>query len=90
MKQRFTTAADDAPGGAGTQSVATGTTHAAALDLKVNFLRPVPLDGQAMTATGTILHRGRHLVIASSEVTHGGRTVAVATGTTALRTGERQ
>lgn len=75
---------------AAVQSVATGSTRAFALDLKVNFLRPVPLDGRPMTATGTLLHRGRHLVIASSEVTHGGRTVAVATGTTALRTGERK
>lgn len=74
---------------AAVQSVAAGGTHASALDLKVNFLRPVPIDGRTMTATGTILHGGRHLVIASSEVTHGGRTVAVATGTTALRAGER-
>jgi uncharacterized protein (TIGR00369 family) len=75
---------------AAVQSVASSDTHASALDLKVNFFRPIPLDGEAMTATGTLLHRGRHLVIATSEVTHRGRTVAVATGTTALRTREQE
>lgn len=70
---------------AAVQTVADASVAPAALDLKVNFLRPVDPDGQTMTATGTVLHEGRELVIATSEVTHQGRTVALATGTTALR-----
>ena len=57
-----------------------------ALDLRVNFLRPVSADGGALTATGTVLHRGRQLVISPTGVTHAGKTVAIATGTTALST----
>ncbi|MDV3222271.1 PaaI family thioesterase [Intrasporangium sp.] len=67
------------------QTVADPSVAPSALDLKVNFLRPVDPDGETMTASGTILHEGRELVIATSEVTHHGRTVALATGTTALR-----
>jgi acyl-CoA thioesterase len=70
---------------AAVQSVADPSVTASALDVKVNFLRPIDPDGQLMTATGTVLHEGRELVIATSEVTHQGRTVALATGTTALR-----
>ena len=69
---------------AAVQSVATRGTTYTALDMKVNFLRPVPPDGSEMTAVGTVVHRGRQLVIASAEVSHQGRTVALATGTTAL------
>lgn len=70
---------------AAVQTVADASVTASALDLKVNFLRPVDPDGQQMTATGAVLHEGRELVVATSEVTHGARTVALATGTTALR-----
>ncbi|MGH8826868.1 MAG: PaaI family thioesterase, partial [Jiangellaceae bacterium] len=69
---------------AAVQTVAGPGTTYTALDLKVNFLRPVNPDSTDIVASGTVLHRGRHLVISSSEVTHGGRTVAIATGTTAL------
>jgi hypothetical protein len=37
-----------------------------------------------LVAEGTVIHGGSRLVIANTKVTHGGRTVAVATGTTAL------
>jgi uncharacterized protein (TIGR00369 family) len=66
------------------QAVAGAGTRFAALDLKVNFLRPVPADGGELLATGTVTHRGRHLTIATADVLHGGRRVATATGTTAL------
>lgn len=72
---------------AAVQTVPTRGTTYTALDLKVNFLRPVPPDGADLTATGTVLHRGRQLVISSAQVTHGGKTVAIATGTTALAAG---
>lgn len=66
------------------QAAAAAGTRFTALDLKVNFLRPVDADGTRLLARGKVLHRGRQLSIANTEVTHGGRTVAIATGTTAL------
>ena len=54
------------------------------LDLKVNFLRPAHAEGEELTATGLVAHRGRRLSIASAVVTYQGRRIAVATGTTAL------
>ncbi len=56
-------------------------TAVAALDLKVNYLRPVFPDGEDLTARARILHRGRTLVIAAAEVTSAeGKPVALATG----------
>jgi uncharacterized protein (TIGR00369 family) len=66
------------------QAAAGAGTRFTALDLKVNFLRPVDTDGTELRAEGKVRHRGRRLVIADTTVTHGGRTVATATGTTAL------
>ena len=66
------------------QAAAGAGTGFRALDLKVNFLRPVDADGTELRAEGKLRHRGRRLVIADTTVTHGGRTVATATGTTAL------
>jgi uncharacterized protein (TIGR00369 family) len=66
------------------QAVAGPGTRFSALDLKVNFLRAVDADGTELRAEGKVRHRGRRLVIADTTVTHGGRTVATATGTTAL------
>jgi uncharacterized protein (TIGR00369 family) len=60
----------------------------AALDMKINLLRPVHPDGQQLVATGTVLHRGRRLAIGTAEVRHGGRLVAVITGTTELTPAE--
>jgi len=66
------------------QATARAGTRFSALDLKVNFLRAVDADGTELRAVGKVRHRGRRLVIADTTVTHGGRTVATATGTTAL------
>jgi len=66
------------------QAAAGAGTRFSALDLKVNFLRAVDADGTELRAEGKLRHRGRRLVIADTTVTHGGRTVATATGTTAL------
>jgi uncharacterized protein (TIGR00369 family) len=51
------------------------------LDLKVNYLRPVSPDGSELVARGKVMHRGRKIAIATSEVTGAeGKRVAVATG----------
>lgn len=69
---------------AAVQSTAGPDTGFAALDVKVNFLRAVPVDGRELVAVGTVLHRGKRLAVATSEVRHGDEMVAIATGTTAL------
>jgi uncharacterized protein (TIGR00369 family) len=69
---------------AAVQSTAAAGTRFTALDIKVNMLRPIPLDGRDVVATGTLLHPGKRLAIATAQVMHGDRRVAVATGTTAL------
>lgn len=66
------------------QTVASAGTRFTALDLKVNFLRAVEADGTELLAEGKVVHRGSRLVIANTNVTHRTRTVAIATGTTAL------
>ena len=71
--------------GAAVQTIAPAGTGFTALDLKVNFLRPAHAEGQELTATGLVAHRGRRLSIANAVVTYQGRTIALATGTTALR-----
>jgi uncharacterized protein (TIGR00369 family) len=54
---------------------------AAPLDLKVQFLRPVFPNTGNLLARGEVVHRGRSIVVARSEVTdHDGRTIALATG----------
>lgn len=60
----------------------------ASVDLKVNFLRPCPTDGRDLIARGKLVHRGRSVVIAESEVLNGdGKRVAVATGSALLQPG---
>jgi uncharacterized protein (TIGR00369 family) len=72
-------------GSAAVQSVAAVGTPFAALDMKVNVIRPVFPDGSELTATATVVHAGRNLAIANTEiVAANGKTVALATGTTAL------
>jgi uncharacterized protein (TIGR00369 family) len=62
-------------------STAAADTAVAALDFKVNYLRPVFPDGKDLTARSRILHRGRTLVIAAAEITNSeGKQVALATG----------
>lgn len=55
-----------------TNAAATSTlesgTAAAALDLKVHFLRPALADGSILTGEGEILHGGKGLIVARSEV----------------------
>jgi len=62
-------------------STAGSDTAVAPLDFKVNYLRPVFPDGNDLTARARILHRGRTLVIAATEITNAeGKQVALATG----------
>lgn len=62
-------------------STAPADTAVATLDFKVNYLRPVFPDGEEMTATARILHRGRTLVVVAAELTNAeGKKVALATG----------
>ena len=69
---------------AAVQTTADHGTGCKALDVKINFLRAVPPDGRELRATGTVLHRGKRLAIATAEIVHGDERVAVLTGTTAL------
>jgi uncharacterized protein (TIGR00369 family) len=57
------------------------------LDLKVNFLRPVPPDGATIVARASVIHRGRTLAVARAEVEKDGKAIAVATGTALIREG---
>lgn len=69
---------------AATSSLAPGTSFRT-LDLKVNYLRPVRPDGRLMTAQGRVIHSGKRLIVADSEVLDAdGRQVVVATGTQML------
>jgi uncharacterized protein (TIGR00369 family) len=62
-------------------STAPPDTAVAALDFKVNYLRPVFPDGSDLTASARILHRGRTLAVAAAELTNAeGKQVALATG----------
>ena len=72
---------------AAVQTTAERGTGFAALDMKINLLRPVHPDGEQLVAIGTVLHRGRRLAIGTADVRHGGRLVAVVTGTTELTPG---
>jgi uncharacterized protein (TIGR00369 family) len=71
-------------GAAAVQATAGRGTTFTALDVKINFLRAVPADGRELLATGSVLHRGKRLAIATAEVMDGDTRVAVLTGTTAL------
>lgn len=58
------------------------------LDIKVNYLRPVFGDGRPLTATAELTHRGRSLAIAHATVHNAdGKPVALATGSAALTRG---
>src|SRR5919198_4851612 len=53
----------------------------AALDLKANFLRPVPPEGADLTARAEVVHSGRTLAITQAQVTNAeGKPVLLATG----------
>ena len=58
------------------------------LDVKVNYLRPVMPDGRELTATAEVTHRGRSLAVAHATVHNAdGKPVALATGSAALSAG---
>jgi uncharacterized protein (TIGR00369 family) len=60
----------------------------APIDLKVNFLRPLRTDGREARAEGRVLHAGRRIAVASSEVRDAdGKPVAIATGSAMLLPG---
>ncbi|MBV8195978.1 MAG: PaaI family thioesterase [Candidatus Dormibacteraeota bacterium] len=68
------------------QSVAPTALGFAPVDLKVYFLRPVVPDGRAMTATSTLVHRGRTVVVATAMLHDAdGKHVAVAVGSALIR-----
>jgi uncharacterized protein (TIGR00369 family) len=72
--------ADHAIGGSVHTTVPAGTSWAT-LDLKVNFLRPVPPDGRPLVARATVVHRGRTIAVATAEVlTADDKLAALATG----------
>jgi acyl-coenzyme A thioesterase PaaI-like protein len=56
---------------AAVQTTAERGTDFAALDTKINLLRPVHPDGQQLVATGTVLHRGAPAGHRTAEVPHG-------------------
>ena len=61
-------------------------TAVAAMDLKVNYLRPAPADGRDLRAHGRVRHVGRTIAVAESEVTNAdGKTAALATGSAMIR-----
>jgi uncharacterized protein (TIGR00369 family) len=63
-------------------------TSFAPFDLKVNFLRPVKPDGTDLVARGSVVHRGKTLAVASSELINAeGKRVAVASGTSMILPG---
>jgi uncharacterized protein (TIGR00369 family) len=69
-------------------TTAPANTAAAGLDIKVNYLRPVDPDGSELVARGSVLHRGRSIAIATSEVVNAeGKRVALATGSAMLMEG---
>ena len=52
-----------------------------ALELKLNYLRPLASDGREATAHATLVHGGRRTAVARAEVTDAdGRAIAVASG----------
>jgi uncharacterized protein (TIGR00369 family) len=59
-------------------------------DLRVQFIRPVPTDGQQLTASATVVHRGRGLAVARADVTNeAGKLLALATATALILPGRR-
>jgi uncharacterized protein (TIGR00369 family) len=57
-------------------------TAIAALDLKANFLRPVPGDGRDLIARAVVEHTGRTLAISRTRIENAdGKPVMLATGT---------
>jgi uncharacterized protein (TIGR00369 family) len=70
----------------GAMTAAIGTTlpaqhSSAALDLKVQFLRPGIADGTELRVNGSVVHRGRNLAVTRAEVLNAeGKALVLATG----------
>ncbi len=70
------------------QTTAPAGAALAAVDLKVNFLRPVPPDGRELRAHGRVRHSGRTITIAEAEVINAdSKPVALATGSAMILAG---
>jgi uncharacterized protein (TIGR00369 family) len=62
----------------------------AAIDLKVNFVRPVKPDGRELLSHGRVRHGGRTIAIAEAEVVNAdGKLVALATGSAMVLAGRQ-
>ena len=71
------------------QTTVPAGTAVAAIDLKVNFLRPVMPDGRELRAVGRVRHAGRTIAVAEADVLDAdGKAVAVATGSAMLLRGD--
>ncbi|HEX9682687.1 MAG TPA: hotdog fold thioesterase [Acidimicrobiales bacterium] len=58
---------------------------AVSLDVKVNYLRPVAPDDSLLSATAEVTHRGRSLAVAHATITSAdGKSVALATGSSSI------
>ncbi|MGH7686472.1 MAG: PaaI family thioesterase [Candidatus Dormibacteria bacterium] len=70
-------------------TIPNGTAYAPT-DLRVQYVRPVPPDGRTLTATGTVVHRGRTFAVARADVVNAdGKLVATATGSVLILPGRR-
>lgn len=81
--------ADVALGGAVQTTVPAGTGFAPT-DLRVQFIRPVPPDGGPITASATVVHRGRGVAATRAEVVNQqGKLLALASGSALILPGRR-
>lgn len=70
------------------QTVAPAGAGYATLDFKVHFLRPAVPDGTILTAKSRIVHRGKTLAVANSDIRNSeGKSIAVATGSAVVLEG---
>lgn len=81
--------ADLALGGAVQTTMSAGDAFAPT-DLRVQFLRAVPPDGRRLTASASVLHRGRTVAVVRGEVVNSdGKMVAAASSTSVILPGLR-
>jgi uncharacterized protein (TIGR00369 family) len=70
------------------QTIVPAGTAMASVDLKMNFLRPVPPDGRELIAHGRVTHAGRSLILGNAEVVNAdAKRVGMATGSAMLLSG---
>jgi uncharacterized protein (TIGR00369 family) len=78
----------DAALGCAISTLTPAGTAVAAMDLKVNFVRPGLPDGREIRACGRVRHAGKAIAVAESEVTNAdGKPLALATGSAMLLSG---